>query len=187
MGYHDLARLCFFFSSRRRHTRCGRDWVQTCALPILARTRVWQLLQGYRGKPPAPIDAIAEVLIRVGQIAADLPEIRELDVNPLLADADAVLAVDARIRAAPAAQPGSARLAIAPYPAELQSFETLRDGTVVQLRAIRPEDEPLLHDLVTHMSAEDLRLRFFTLVRSREPMAEADRLRSRDGAGGVAR
>jgi len=132
----------------------------------MARTRVWQLLQGYRGKPPAPIDAIAEVLIRVGQIAADLPEIRELDVNPLLADADAVLAVDARIRAAPAAQPGSARLAIAPYPAELQSFETLRDGTVVQLRAIRPEDEPLLHDLVTHMSAEDLRLRFFTLVRS---------------------
>jgi acetyltransferase len=132
----------------------------------MAQTRVWKLLRGYRGKPPAAIDAVAEMLVRVGQIAADHPEIRELDINPLLADADGVLAVDARIRAAPAAQPGSARLAIAPYPAELQSRETLRDGTIAQLRPIRPEDEPLLHDLVAHMSAEDLRLRFFTPVRS---------------------
>ena len=54
---------------------------------LMARTRVWQLLQGYRGKPPADIDAIVEVLIRLGQLAADQPEIRELDINPLLADA----------------------------------------------------------------------------------------------------
>jgi acetyltransferase len=132
----------------------------------MARTRVWQLLQGYRGKPAAAIDAIAEVLIRVGQIAADLPEIRELDINPLLADADGVVALDARIRIAAAERAGGARLAIAPYPAALERRESLRDGTTVQLRPIRPEDEPLVHDLVAHMSVEDLRLRFFTPIRN---------------------
>jgi acetyltransferase len=132
----------------------------------MARTRIWRLLQGYRGKPAAAIDAIAEVLIRLGQIAADLPEIRELDINPLLADAEGVIALDARIRVTQAAQPGAARLAIAPYPAELASRETLRDGPVIELRPIRPEDEPLVHDLVAHMSPEDLRLRFFTPIRS---------------------
>jgi acetyltransferase len=124
------------------------------------------LLQGFRGKPAAAIDAIAEVLIRLGQIAADLPEIRELDINPLLADAEGVIALDARIRVTQAAQPGAARLAIAPYPAELASRETLHDGPVIELRPIRPEDEPLVHDLVAHMSPEDLRLRFFTPIRS---------------------
>ena len=69
---------------------------------LMARTRVWQLLQGYRGKPPANIDAIVEVLIRLGQLAADHPEIRELDINPLLADAAGVVALDARLRVAPA-------------------------------------------------------------------------------------
>src|ERR1051326_8520480 len=122
---------------------------------------------GARGqRPGGAIATIAEVMIRVGQIAADLPEICELDINPLLADADGVIALDARMRVAPAEPRGAARLAIAPYPAELVSLETLRDGTTVQLRPIRPEDEPLVHDLVAHMSPEDLRLRFFTPVRS---------------------
>jgi len=131
---------------------------------LMDRTRVWQLLRGYRGKPPANIEAIVEVLIRLGQLAADQPEIRELDINPLLADAAGIIAVDARLRIAPAQSPGSARLAIAPYPKELESAERLRDGTVLRLRPLRPEDEPMLHDLAAHMSAEDLRLRFFTPV-----------------------
>ena len=131
---------------------------------LMARTRVWQLLQGYRGKPPADIEAIVEVLIRLGQLAADQAEICELDINPLLADAGGVVALDARLRIAPAQSPGSARLAIAPYPKELETAASLRDGTVLGLRPLRPEDEPLLHDLAAHMSHEDLRLRFFTPV-----------------------
>ena len=131
---------------------------------LMARTRVWQLLQGYRGKPPADIEAIVEVLIRLGQLAADQTEIRELDINPLLADAGGVVALDARLRIAPAQRPGSACLAIAPYPKELETVASLRDGTVLGLRPLRPEDEPLLHDLAAHMSHEDLRLRFFTPV-----------------------
>jgi acetyltransferase len=134
--------------------------------PLLARaqmteTRVWRLLQGYRDKPPAAIEAIVELLIGLGRLAAEHPEIRELDINPLIADADGIIAVDARIRVAPSVLPGPARLAIAPYPKELASRERLRDGTPVALRPIQPEDEPLMHELAANMTPEDLRLRFF--------------------------
>ena len=132
---------------------------------LMARTRVWQLLQRYRGKPPANIDAIVEVLSRVAQLAANNPEIRELDINPLLADATGVIALDARVRIASPRDPGTARMAIAPYPQDLASTEVLRDGTALRVRALRAEDEPLLHDLAANMRAEDLRLRFFTPVR----------------------
>jgi acetyltransferase len=127
----------------------------------MARTRVFRLLQGYRGQAAANLAAIQSVLIRVAQLAADCPEIRELDINPLLADAQGVVAVDARIQVAPAARPGAARLAISPYPRELES-RTALDGTALLLRPLRPEDEPALQDLAQHMNPEDLRLRFFT-------------------------
>jgi len=131
---------------------------------LMARTRVWQLLQGYRGKPPAKIDAVIEVLIRLGQLAADHPEIRELDINPLLADPAGVIALDARLRVAPVQSAGAARLAIAPYPQDLETVERLRDGTALRMRPLRPEDEPMLQDLAAHMTHEDLRRRFFASV-----------------------
>ena len=127
----------------------------------MARTRVWPLLQGYRNMPAADIDAIAEVLIRVAQMAADHPELRELDINPLLADAQGTVILDARLRVAAAKAPGASRLAILPYPKELESTATLADGTALQLRPVRPEDEPVLQDLAAHMAPLDLRLRFF--------------------------
>jgi acetyltransferase len=133
----------------------------TLARAQMARTRVFRLLQGYRGQPAANLAAIQSVLIRVAQLAADCPEIRELDINPLLADAQGVIAVDARIQVASAAKPGAARLAISPYPRELESSAAL-DGTALLLRPLRPEDEPALQDLAQHMKPEDLRLRFFT-------------------------
>ncbi|HTW53996.1 MAG TPA: GNAT family N-acetyltransferase, partial [Stellaceae bacterium] len=135
--------------------------------PLLARaqmerTRIWRLLQAYRGKPAAAIDAITDVLIRLGELAADHPEIRELDINPLLADANGVVALDARIRVAPDA---ASRLVIAPYPKHLETIDVARDGTSLALRPVRPEDEPLLQDLFAHMSPEDQRLRFFARIR----------------------
>jgi acetyltransferase len=132
---------------------------------VMARTRVWRLLQGYRGQPPAKIEAVIDVLIRLGQLAADHQEIRELDINPLLADAAGIVALDARLRVAPAPGLGATRLAIAPYPHHLETAERLRDGTSLRLRPLRPEDEPALHELAANMSHEDLRLRFFTPVR----------------------
>lgn len=131
----------------------------------MARTRIWRLLQGFRGRPPADIDAVAEALIRVGQIATDHAEIAELDINPLLADASGIIGVDARIRVAIAGKLGAGRLSISPYPKEFVGAGTLRDGTPVRLRPVRPEDEPLLRDMASHMSLEDLRLRFFSPIR----------------------
>jgi acetyltransferase len=136
------------------------------ARAALSRTRIWSLLQGYRGQPAADIDGVIATMIRVSQLAADHPEIRELDINPLLADAGGVMAVDARIRVAPAATPGAARLSISPYPREIESEERLKDGTRLLLRPIKPEDEPVLQDLAQHMNPEDLRLRFFTPVKT---------------------
>src|SRR5262249_25414373 len=103
-------------------------------------------------------------LIRLGQLAVDHAEIRELDINPLLVDEHGIVALDAQLRVAPTQSPGAARLVIAPYPAHLATEARLRDGTALRMRPVRPEDEPLLLDLAAHMSPEDLRLRFFTPV-----------------------
>ena len=132
----------------------------------MARTRVNRVLQGYRGAPPADLDAVSGALIAVAQLAAEQALLKELDINPLLADKDGVIAVDARIRAAPSQMPAVARLAIRPYPKELESKAALNDGTALALRPIRPEDEPLLQDIVRHMNPEHLWLRFFTPVRA---------------------
>ena len=131
----------------------------------MARTRVWRLLQGYRGKPPAHIDAIVEVLIRLGQLAADHPEIRELDINPLLADAAGVIALDARLRIAPAQSAAQHAWPLRLIRKISRPPSGCATGRSLRLRPLRPEDEPLLHDLAAHMSPEDLRLRFFTPVR----------------------
>ena len=130
----------------------------------MARTRVFRLLQG--GAAPADIEAVIGALLAIAQLAADQPQVKELDINPLLADADGIIALDARIRIGPSLRPAARRLAIRPYPKEFESSAVLRDGTALALRPVRPEDEPLLQDIVRHMDPEHLRLRFFTPVRT---------------------
>jgi acetyltransferase len=89
------------------------------ARDLVAATRVARLLAGYRDHPPARMEAICDVLVAVSQMLADLPELAELDINPLLADGDGVIALDGRLRVARASVPGTSRFAIQPYPAEL--------------------------------------------------------------------
>ncbi|HUN97949.1 MAG TPA: GNAT family N-acetyltransferase, partial [Bradyrhizobium sp.] len=132
------------------------------ARALIARTRVYKELKGYRGQPAADLEAIALTLVKLSQLACDLDELAELDINPLLADANGVVALDARIRVAAAAV---SRLVIAPYPKHLETIGMARDETPIALRPVRPEDEPLLQDLFAHMSAEDQRLRFFAPMR----------------------
>jgi acetyltransferase len=100
-------------------------------------------------------------LVRLGQLAAEHAEIVELDINPLLADSTGVVGVDGRIRVATAALAGGGRLSISPYPKNFVSLATLRDGTCLRIRPVRPEDEPLLIGLTQRMSADDRRLRYF--------------------------
>ncbi len=132
---------------------------------LMARTRVWRLMRGYRGRKAVDLDAVAQALIKVSHLVADFPEIAELDLDPLFASHRGVLALGARIRVTTPDQPGTARLAIQPYPKQLEELAQLRDGTPVLVRPIRPEDEPALHAMIAAMSAEDLRLRFFAPTR----------------------
>ncbi|MFA7425303.1 MAG: bifunctional acetate--CoA ligase family protein/GNAT family N-acetyltransferase [Desulfosarcinaceae bacterium] len=127
---------------------------------MMRRTRVRRLLEAYRGKPAADVDAIALTLVKVSQMICDLDQIAELDINPLLADAQGVVALDARIKVAPSAMPAAQRLAIRPYPKALEETLVLPDGQELFLRPIRPEDEPALQGLFARLSKDEIRLRF---------------------------
>ena len=87
------------------------------ARALVQRTRIAKLLAGWRDVPPADLDAVVQVLITLSQLLADEPRIVEIDINPLLADAAGVVALDARIRVDAAAPGGAAHFAIRPYPA----------------------------------------------------------------------
>jgi len=135
------------------------------AQELMARTRVYKLLQGYRDRPAAALDEIAQVLLKVSQLIVDFGEIVELDINPLLADRDGVVALDARIGVRRFDRPAATRLAIRPYPSELEENLSLADGTAFLLRPIRPEDEPQLIAGFATLSPEAVRLRFFSTMR----------------------
>jgi acetyltransferase len=132
---------------------------------LMAQTRVSRLLHGYRGRPPADLDAIAVTLIKVAQLVIDFAEIAELDINPLLADPDGVIALDARVRVARATAPPERRLAIRPYPKELEDEIRLTGGRTLLLRPIRPEDEPMMIAAFRRLSPEAVRLRFFAPIK----------------------
>jgi len=137
---------------------------------LIARTRVSRVLKAYRDVPAADENAIALVLVKLAQLAADLPEIRELDLNPILADKDGLIAVDARVAVAPVDRAGRGarghpRFAIRPYPKEWERHSTLRDGTKIFVRPVRPEDEPLYGPFFAAVTDQDLRLRFFAPVK----------------------
>ena len=130
------------------------------ARDLVSRTRAARLLDSYRGEPAVNRDALDLALVKLSQLAADVPEIVELVVNPLLADAAGVLALDARAHVARAAVSGQERLAIRPYPGELEEWIEL-DGGRILLRPIRPEDEPQHRELLDRVTPDDIRFRFF--------------------------
>ncbi|HET8746766.1 MAG TPA: acetate--CoA ligase family protein, partial [Ramlibacter sp.] len=143
------------------------------ARELVARTRIGALLGGYRGQKGIREPALVDALLRVSQLACDLPELAELDINPLLADADGVVALDARIRVRqPAAGEGS-RLALRPYPAELEERWML-EGRPLRVRPIRPEDGERLQAFYAQATPADMRLRFF-LARREVPRSELAR------------
>lgn len=150
------------------------------AAELISRTRMSRLLAGYRNHPPAKLDAVCDVLMAVSQMLADIPELAELDINPLWADDHGVMALDARVRLSAAAPAGAANFAITPYPAELT--QTLSwQGQPLVIRPIRPEDEPQHRAFIESLSPSDLRLRFFSSRRDL-PRSEIARLTQIDYA-----
>ncbi len=140
------------------------------ARDLIARTRVARVLKAYRDMPAADESAIALVLVKLAQLAADLPEVRELDLNPLIADERGLIALDARVAIAPSdatgrGERGHPRFAIRPYPKEWERRPVLPDGTRILVRPVRPEDEPLYGPFFANVTPQDLRLRFFAPVK----------------------
>jgi acetyltransferase len=131
------------------------------ARALMSRTRIHRILEGYRDVPPANLDALALTLVKVSQLVVDLRQVVELDLNPLLVDSYGVLALDARVRVRPLSQAPKPRLAIRPYPKQLEEEVELADGDTLLLRPIMPEDEPSLQDMFQSLSPEDVRFRFF--------------------------
>jgi acetyltransferase len=140
------------------------------AADLVGRTRAARLLAGFRDHPCANLEALYDVLVRIAQMAADLPELVELDINPLLADAAGVLALDARMRLAPApaGQDPLARLAILPYPDALERRVDSKLGPLT-IRPIRPEDAAAHQAFFHALSPEDVHYRMFGMMRELPP------------------
>ncbi len=134
---------------------------------LVQRTRVAKLLAGFRDTPAADREALHAILVAVSQLLADVPEIVELDINPLMVSPEGAIALDARIRVSAKSPGGADRFAIRPYPAGLtEAIEW--QGKMLTLRAIRPEDETQHLRFLARLDPEDVRMRVFYSRRSIE-------------------
>jgi len=131
---------------------------------MIGRTQIANLLNGYRDEPAANIEGVTSALEALSAMVVDLPDILELDINPLLVDAAGVMALDARVRITTKADPAS-RLIIRPIPVEWTADLVTRAGDKLHVRPIEPTDEDRLAEFFQHVTAEDLQFRFLTGVR----------------------
>lgn len=138
------------------------------ARDLVNRTKVARLLETYRDVPAVKRDEVPLTLMKLAQLVADIPEIKEIDINPILADDLGVLAVDARVSIGEPRRQfsgrGNAHFAVRPYPSQWERRTKLEDGTAIFIRPIRPEDEPALHEMLRCVDKSDLRLRFFSAI-----------------------
>ncbi|AKS41347.1 bifunctional acetate--CoA ligase family protein/GNAT family N-acetyltransferase [Wenzhouxiangella marina] len=133
---------------------------------LIDRTRVARLMAGYRDTPPVDRQGVIDALLRLSALVLAEPRIESLDINPLLVDSEGIVALDARIelRQDPSPRP---RPAIAPYPDhERETFEF--QGHPIEIRPIRPEDEPAHAEFFDSLDVEDVRFRFFGVIRHPE-------------------
>ncbi len=145
----------------------------TLARRMMEQTRIYKALQGVRGREPVDMAALAQLLVRFSRLVVNQRGIKEIDINPLLASADRLIALDARVVVHPRdiVEDRLPRLAIRPYPASYVTTLTLADGTAVVLRPIRPEDEPLMIAFHRDLSDESVYFRYFHALKLSERVA----------------
>ena len=132
---------------------------------LISQTRVYRLLGDFRHMPMANMDALEQVLLRVSEIACELPQVKELDINPLIADENGAIAVDARMVVDFHSQTAErySHMAIYPYPGQLVSYYQLPDGTDLVIRPIRPEDAEIEQEFIRNLS---MRAKYFRFMQS---------------------
>ncbi|MBI5193014.1 MAG: GNAT family N-acetyltransferase [Nitrospirae bacterium] len=141
---------------------------QTLARRLMEETKVFRMLHGYRGRPPADLQQLEQIIVSFSNLLVDFPEIKEIDINPLAVSNGKAYILDARIVIEgymPESSSPYPHLVITPYPTKYITPWRLNDGTDVILRPIRPEDEPLEQEMHATFSEDTLRGRFFQVVK----------------------
>ncbi len=135
----------------------------TLAQRMMEQTKIFAALKGVRGRKPVDLPALEAVLVRFSQLVVEQPWIKEIDINPLLASSENLVALDARVVLHDASMQATQlpRTTIRPYPAQYMWEWKLKDGTPVTIRPIRPEDEPLMVQFHTTLSERSVYLRYF--------------------------
>ncbi len=135
----------------------------TLARRMMEQTKIYTALKGVRGRPPVNLEALEDLLVRFSELVTEHPRIMEIDINPLLASPERLLALDARVvlHGREVAEDNLPRPAVRPYPAQYVGEWTMKDGTPVTIRPIRPEDEPLIIKFHEKLSARSVYLRYF--------------------------
>ncbi|HZP81759.1 MAG TPA: GNAT family N-acetyltransferase, partial [Chthonomonadaceae bacterium] len=145
----------------------------TLARRMMEQTRIYTALQGVRGRRPVDLAALEQIVVRFSDLIVEQRWIKELDINPLLASSESLLALDARVVLHDAAlrEEDLPRLAIRPYPSQYVTPWTLKDGTAVTIRPIRPEDEPMMARFHETLSEQSVYLRYCHLMKLSQRVA----------------
>ncbi|HKK74915.1 MAG TPA: bifunctional acetate--CoA ligase family protein/GNAT family N-acetyltransferase [Saprospiraceae bacterium] len=134
------------------------------AARMVENTQIYQLLKGYRGMPGINLDELYYLLIKFAYLLIDFPEIEEFDINPFVVDEKGGIALDARVKLAPADTEKSAKLVISPYPKQWVKEVKLKKDQRATFRPVRPEDEPTMFRFLEEVSSESMYMRFFGFV-----------------------
>ena len=148
---------------------------QFLARRLIERSRVAETLGAWRGAPPVNLEALEHVLLRVSEMCCELPQLREMDINPIIVDAAGVIAVDARIVVDGAPRIDGTRahaydhLAILPYPSHYERRWPMQGGGDYTVRPVHPDDGELLQALVQRQSSESRYFRFASAMHELPP------------------
>jgi len=143
---------------------------QFLARQLIGRSRVAETLGAWRGAAPVNMNALEQILLRVSEMVCELPQLREMDINPIIVDESGAIAVDARIAIDHSPQAISGRtntyshLSILPYPARYEQVWPLRGGGEYTVRPIHPDDAQMLQDMMQHLSPESRYFRFISSI-----------------------
>ncbi|MCF2150927.1 bifunctional acetate--CoA ligase family protein/GNAT family N-acetyltransferase [Desmonostoc muscorum LEGE 12446] len=145
----------------------------TLARRMMEQTQIYKALKGVRGRKSVDLAALEQLMVVFSQLVVEQRWIKEIDINPLLASSEQLIALDARIilHEPNVKQSELPKLAIRPYPTQYVSNWTMKDGTPVTIRPIRPEDEPLMVQFHKTLSEQSVYFRYFHLIKLQSRVA----------------
>jgi acetyltransferase len=151
----------------------------TLARRMMERTKIYQALKGVRGRKPVDLAALEKLMVGFSQLVAEQRWIKEIDINPMFASGDDLVALDARIilHDPKTTEDQLPKLAIRPYPTQYAGGWEMKDGKKVTIRPIRPEDEPMVVKFHEGLSERSVYLRYFSPLKLQQRVAHSRLIR----------